>query len=63
MNKNVSYSLALILTATLFTGCANSDNSMKPPQANEITVDEKEVIKKAISSRIEEIIQGAKNWM
>ncbi len=60
MNKIISLSLSLILVSTLFLSCQSADNSLKEAEKKELTADEKEVIKKAISSRIDEIIQGAK---
>ena len=60
MNKFLSLSLTLILASTLFIGCQSSDNSIKEAERKELTADEKEIIKKAISNRIDEIIQGAK---
>jgi hypothetical protein len=52
--------MTLIPALTLFTACKNGDNSMKKAEDKELTADEKEVIKKAISNRIDEVIQGTK---
>ena len=60
MNRNLSLFMTLILALTLFTACRNSDNSMKKAEDKELTTDEKEVIKKAISKQIDVVIQGAK---
>ncbi len=60
MNKILSFSVSLLLFLTLFLGCKNGDNSTKETNAQDLTTAEKEIIKKDISSRIDEIIQGAK---
>lgn len=55
-----------LLTAVIFlmlfatSSCKNPNNSTDYRQSTEISSDEKEIIKKAISDRIEEIIKGAK---
>ena len=60
MNRNLSLFMTIILALTLFTACRNSDHSMKKAEDKELTTDEKEVIKKAISKQIDVVIQGAK---
>ena len=59
--KNAKLLTALIfLTLFIISGCKNPNSSKTDTQSTEITSDEKEVIKKAISGRIEEIIKGVK---
>ncbi len=59
--KRVNLLPALIfLTILVISGCKNPNNMTSESQSAEISSEEKEIIKKAISNRIEEIIKGAK---
>ena len=60
MKKNLSLLMTLALALTLFMGCRNGDNSMKKTEDKELTTDDKELIKKAISNQIDKVIEGAK---
>lgn len=52
--------VAIILMLLVCSSCKNINNSSANTEATELSANEKEIIKKAISERIEEIIKGAK---
>jgi ketosteroid isomerase-like protein len=60
MKKILALLLTTLLVSSFFIACKNSNNSIKNAEDKELTTDEKEVIKKAISNQINIVIQGAK---
>lgn len=58
MRKTNLFTILLILLA--LSSCKNANNSTPDTEAKELSSNEKEIIKKVISDRIEEIIKGAK---
>ena len=60
MRKGNFLPVAIILMVLVCSSCKNTNSSSAIKEATEISSDEKEIIKKSISQRIEEIIKGAK---
>ncbi len=60
MNNFFSFSLTFLFAATLITSCQKGNNPINESESIQLTADEKAAIKKDISNRINDIIQGAK---
>ncbi len=60
MKKLKVLTIAIVLTLVAFGSCKSPNDSTVDIQSTEISSDEKQIIKKAISDRIEEIIKGSK---
>ena len=60
MRKVNLLTTAIVLTLVAFGGCRNPNASTDDTASTEISSDEREISKKAISERIEEIIKAAK---
>ena len=60
MNKIFRFLLMVMVSASLLTACQNGNKPVKESETKQLTTAEKEDIKKTISGRIDEVIEGAK---